>query len=116
MRARSSAAPTRRRAASRILSNAAMIGRFYAAPSPASSRRAGSRTAVCIGAGIAAGRRDRQPAEVVDPTFLVVGLLRGIGQAAVDHAQQRAAVLLDQVDLDQARSRRHVLVAVPAEA
>ena len=31
------------------------------------------------------------------------------------HAQQGAAVAVDQVDLDQARSRRHFLAAVPAK-
>jgi hypothetical protein len=55
-----------------------------------------------IGAWIAAGRSHRQPAEVMRPTCLVKGTLCGIRQAAMGHAQQRAALPLDQVDLDQA--------------
>jgi hypothetical protein len=31
------------------------------------------------------------------------------------HAQQRAAILFDQIDFDQARSRRHLLVDLPAK-
>src|SRR3546814_13514262 len=42
--------------------------------------------------------------------------LLGRGQAGVGEAQQRSVRLLDQVDLDKARPRRHHLAAVPAEA
>src|SRR5262245_53784318 len=41
--------------------------------------------------------------------------LRLVGKAAMGHAQQRAAVALDQIDLDQARSRRHLLAPLPTE-
>ena len=46
----------------------------------------------------------------------MAGALLGIGQAGVGQAQQRSVRLLDQIDLDQARPRRHHLAAVPAEA
>ena len=32
------------------------------------------------------------------------------------HAQQGAAVPVDKIDLDQARSRRHLFISLPAEA
>jgi hypothetical protein len=69
-----------------------------------------------IGAGIATGGSHGQSAEVMRPALLVKGALSGIGQAAMGHAQQRAAIPLDQVDLDQARSRGHSVVTLPAEA
>src|SRR5258705_7262714 len=51
------------------------------------------------------------------PALLVAGAGRSVGQAAMGHAQQRPArLLVDQVDLDQARPRRHRFAAVPAEA
>src|SRR5271169_2858653 len=50
------------------------------------------------------------------PAFRMAGALLGIGQAGVRQAQQRSVRLLDQVDLDQARPRRYLLAAVPAEA
>src|SRR3546814_5817310 len=46
----------------------------------------------------------------------MAGALLGRGQAAVGQAQQRSVRLLDQVDLDEAGTRRHHLAAVPAEA
>src|SRR6516165_5097206 len=52
----------------------------------------------------------------MSPAFRMGGALLGIGQAGVGQAQQSSLRLLDQVDLDQARPRRHLLAAVPAEA
>src|SRR5712671_7612952 len=53
----------------------------------------------------------------MDPALLVVGAGRGVGQAAMGHAQQRATrLMIDQVDLDQARPRRHLWAVVPPEA
>src|SRR5258706_4191156 len=47
----------------------------------------------------------------------MAGAGRGVGQAAVGHAQQRSTrLMIDQVDLDQARLRRHRFAAIPAEA
>src|SRR5271170_7955225 len=47
----------------------------------------------------------------------MAGALLGIGQAGVGQAQQGSVrVLVDQIDLDQARPRRHRRAAVPAEA
>src|SRR5438067_5834220 len=50
------------------------------------------------------------------PALGMAGALLGIGQAGVRQAQQRSVRLLDQIDLDQARPRRHRLAAVPAKA
>ena len=50
------------------------------------------------------------------PAFGMGGALLGIGEARVGHAQQGSVGLLDQVDLDQARPRRHHLAAVEAPA
>src|SRR5207302_3541411 len=69
-----------------------------------------------IRARVASGRDLGQPAEVVGPTLRMAGALLGIGQAAMGHAQQRSLLLLDEIDLDEARPRRHRLAAVPAEA
>src|SRR6266516_8179611 len=69
-----------------------------------------------IDAGISAGGRHSQPAEVMRPTLVVAGTLRRVRKTAMGHAQQGAAVPVNQVDLDQARSRRHLLIAVPTEA
>src|SRR5437588_3397092 len=68
-----------------------------------------------IGTGILAGGGFGQPAEVMRPTLGMGIALRGAGQAAVGHAQQCAAILFDQIDLDQAGSRRHLLVGLPAK-
>jgi hypothetical protein len=38
----------------------------------------------------------------MDPTLGVAGLMDLTGEPAMGHAQQRAAIMLDQVDLDQA--------------
>ena len=64
-----------------------------------------------------APRRDHgQSAQVMCPAIGMIGALLGSGQAGVCHAQQRAVRLLEQVDLDQARPRRHLLAIVPTEA
>src|SRR5712675_1767029 len=47
----------------------------------------------------------------------MVGAGRSVGQAAMGHAQQRSArLMIDQVDLDQARPRWYVFAVVPPEA
>src|SRR5260221_3225664 len=69
-----------------------------------------------IDAGISAGGRHGQPAEVMRPALVVAGALRGVRKTAMGHAQRGAAVPVDQVDLDQARSRRHLLIPFPPEA
>jgi hypothetical protein len=58
-------------------------------------------------AGISAGGRHGKPVNVMRPTLGVAGALRRVGKTAMGHAQQGAAVPVDQVDLDQTRSRRH---------
>ena len=58
---------------------------------------------------ILAGGGFGQPADVMRPTLGMAIALRGIGKAAVGHPQQRAAVLFDQIDFDQPRSRRQIL-------
>src|SRR6516162_5392943 len=68
-----------------------------------------------IGAGISAGGCDGEPAQAMRPTPVVACALRLVGKAAMGHAQQRAAIALDQIDFDQARSRRHLLATLPAE-
>src|SRR5262249_10807806 len=74
------------------------------------------RLAVGVGTRIAAGGRHRQPCEVMSPALLVTGAGLGVRQAAMGHAQQRSARLVYQIDLDQARPRRHLFAALPAEA
>src|SRR5262245_33930265 len=69
-----------------------------------------------IDAGVLAGGRDRQPAEVIRPPLVVAGALCGVRKTAMGHAQQGAAVPVDQVDLDQARCRWHLLIPVPTKA
>src|SRR5882757_2916352 len=68
-----------------------------------------------VGAGIFAGGRYRQPAKVMRPTLGVAGALCFAGKTAMGHAQQGAAVAVDQIDLDQAGSRRHFLIALPTK-
>src|SRR5215471_9569121 len=68
-----------------------------------------------VRARIAPGSDLGQPAEVMGPAFRMAGALLGSGQAGVSQAQQGPVRLLDQVDLDQARPRRHHLAAVPAK-
>src|SRR6202011_5434823 len=75
-----------------------------------------SVTWATIDAGISTGGRHGQPAEVMRPTLVVADALRRVGKTAMGHAQQGAAVPVDQVDLDQARSRRHLFIPVPTEA
>ena len=65
---------------------------------------------------IAAGGSDGQPVEVVGPTSLVAGALFGVVQPGMRQAQQRAAILVDQIDLDQARPWWDGLNALPTEA
>ena len=65
---------------------------------------------------IAPGGGDSQSAEVMRPAARVPGALFGVRQPGLGHAQKRAAILFEQIDLDQARSRRNGLVALPAEA
>jgi hypothetical protein len=69
-----------------------------------------------IDAGILAGGGHGQSAEVVRPTLGVTGAFGGVGNAGVGHAQKSAAVAVDEVDLDQARPRRHQFVPLPTEA
>src|SRR5262245_30009365 len=69
-----------------------------------------------VRARVASGCNLRQPAEVMRPAFCVAGALLGSGQARMGQPQERPAWLLDQVDLDQTRSWRHRLAAVPAKA
>src|SRR5689334_8877732 len=65
-----------------------------------------------VRAGIAPGCKFGQPAEVMGPAFRMAGALLGIGEAGVGQAQQGSVRrLLDQVDLDEARPRRHHLAA-----
>src|SRR5215510_14629988 len=68
-----------------------------------------------IDAGISAGGCNGEPGHVMRPAPVVACALRLVGKAAMGHAQQRAAVALDQIDLDQARSRRHLLATLPTE-
>ena len=69
-----------------------------------------------IGTRIAAVSGDSEPAEVMGPASRVRGACFSVRQPGMGHAQKRAAILLDEVDLDQARSRRNGLIALPAEA
>src|SRR5215475_18260 len=64
---------------------------------------------------ITARRNDRQPADIMLPARGVVGARRLVRQAAMGHPHQGAAVAVDQVDLDQARSGRDLVVSVPAK-
>src|SRR5262249_1682249 len=68
-----------------------------------------------IDAGISPAGCNGEPAQVMRPAPVVACALRLVGKAAMGHAQQRAAVALDQIDLDQARSRRHLLASLPTE-
>src|SRR6266851_736735 len=53
----------------------------------------------------------------MDPALFVVGAGRSVGQAAMGHAQQRSTrLMIDQVNLDQARPGRHLFAVVPPEA
>src|SRR5580658_8226311 len=83
-------------------------------------RRCESRSLLAAEPGIRArvvpGGDLREPADVMRPTFRMAGALLGIRQARVGQAKQRSVRLLDQIDLDQARPRRHLLAVVPAEA
>src|SRR5579859_2782017 len=72
-------------------------------------RRAG------IGPGIAARGRDREPSQIMRPPLAMGDTLLLVRQAAMGHPHQSAAVAIDQIDLDQARSRRHYLAVLPAE-
>jgi hypothetical protein len=74
-----------------------------------------ARRGALIDAGISARRRYGPPIHVMRPTAVVVGALHRVRQTAVGHAQQSAAVAIEKIDLDQARSGRHLVVSVPAE-
>src|SRR5262249_37760265 len=69
-----------------------------------------------VRARVAPGRSLGQTTDIMGPAFRMAGALLLVGEAAVGQAQQRSVRLLDEVDLDQARPRRHHLAAVPAEA
>src|SRR5271169_5271465 len=69
-----------------------------------------------IDPGISAGGGNRQSAEVVRPAFAVFGAFGRVGKTAMRQTYQGAAVLLDQVDLDETRSRRDLLPPLPTEA
>src|SRR5215831_1549025 len=69
-----------------------------------------------IDAGISARGRDGQPAEVMHPTPIVAGALLRVRKTAMGDAQQGAAVPVDKVDLDQARSRGHHFASLPTKA
>ena len=67
-----------------------------------------------IGAGILTRGCHGEPAQVVRPTPVVARALCRVRKTAMGQAQQSAAVTLDQIDLDQARSRRHLSASFPA--
>jgi len=69
-----------------------------------------------IDTGISAGGRNRQPAEVMHPTPIVADALLRVRKTAMGYAQQGAAVPVDKVDLDQARSRGHHFASLPTKA
>src|SRR5215468_146156 len=75
-----------------------------------------TRHGATIDAGISAGGGHGQPAKVMRPTLVVASALCRVGKTGMCHAQQGAAVLVDQVDLDQARSWRHLRIPVPTKA
>jgi hypothetical protein len=81
-----------------------------AAPLPFRRRRA------AVDACISAGGRYAKPGEVMRPTPIVIGALHGVWKSAMRHAQKRAPVPGEKIDLDQARPRRHFLVSLPTEA
>ena len=69
-----------------------------------------------IGTGIPACGGNGEPAKIMRPARCVVRATRtAFGSPLWVMRSKRAAVAVDQVDLDQARSRRHLVVAVPAE-
>jgi hypothetical protein len=69
-----------------------------------------------IDTGITAGGRDGQSAEIMRPTPIVVGALLCVRKTAMSHAQQGAAVPVDKVDLDQARSGWYHFASLPTKA
>ena len=75
-----------------------------------------TRRDAAIDTGISARGRHGQPAQVMRPTLVVVGALNLVRKTAMGHAQQSAAVPVDKIDLDQARSRWHLLPSLPTEA
>ena len=77
-------------------------------------RRASRRPT--IDARISAGGGYGQSADVMPPTPVVVGALGGVGKTALGKPQQCAPVLVDQVDLDEARSWRNRFIPLPTEA
>jgi hypothetical protein len=69
-----------------------------------------------IKTGISADGRDGQPAEIMRPTSIVAGALLRVRKTTMGHAQQGAAIPVDEVDLDQARSRWYHFAPLPTEA
>ena len=69
-----------------------------------------------IDAGISAGGRHGQPAQVMRPTPIVTGTLRRVRETAGGHTDQGTAIPVDQIDLNQARSGRHLFASLPTEA
>ena len=76
--------------------------------------RMAGRTA--IDARIAACGGYSQPVDVIRPTPCVRGASGGVGKSGVSEADESAAVAVEEVDLDQARPRRNLVVPVPAES
>src|ERR1700733_977963 len=64
---------------------------------------------------ISARRGHPQSTEIVGPALGMAFALISVGKSGMGHAHKRSAISLQQVDLDQARPWRHVLVVVPAE-
>src|SRR5258708_14718853 len=83
----------------------------------AAEQNASGYLAAGVGTRIAAAGGFGQPAEVVGPALLMAGADRSVGQAAMGHAQQRSTrLMIDQVDLGQARPRRAIFAARPPRA
>src|ERR1700691_3254403 len=69
-----------------------------------------------IDPGISAGGGNGQSVEVMRPTFDVFGAFGRVGKTAMRQTYQGAAILLDQVDLDETRSWRDLPPPLPTEA
>src|ERR1700678_4630669 len=68
-----------------------------------------------IDPGISEGGGNGQSAEVMRPAFGVFGAFGRVGKTAMRQTYQGAAVLLDQVDLDETRSWRDLVPPFPTE-
>src|SRR5437762_1907740 len=66
--------------------------------------------------GITTGGGNHQPPEVMGPAFFMTGTGLSVRQTAVGQTHQRAIGLVDQIDLDQARSGWHLFASLPAKA